>query len=106
MQDHDGLAELPRAKMTAPETTARNDPAWGGATAVAELSASPAKASSRSLPEAASSSTESVEAIPPRRPSTAILGGCFASVIFHFWLMAMLASLGIDLQHCSRRTGD
>jgi len=37
-----------------------------------------------------------VDEAPRRGPSTAILGGVFASVIFHFWLVAMLASLDIE----------
>src|SRR5580765_2762694 len=37
--------------------------------------------------------------IPAGKPATAALGGSFASVIFHLWLLAMLASLTLDQNH-------
>ena len=86
MRDHDGLAELPSG----------NDLYGSGATAVADPPALAAKANSRLLRETDAPPAVDIDAAPYWRPSTAVLGGCFASVIFHFWLLAMLSSLGVD----------
>src|SRR5258708_2538525 len=85
MPDDDGSAELPCS-----------DPDWGGTSATAMAEPPSATANPHWLPENKSSPAEIVDEVSRWRPSTAVLGGCFASVIFHFWLLAMLSSLGID----------
>src|SRR4029077_15504783 len=76
----------------------RGLPGWGsaGGTAVAEPASGPAESEPVADSQDALPSEEPVEESPCRRTSTAILGGVFASIIFHIWLVAMLASLDVE----------
>ncbi|HEY2252670.1 MAG TPA: vWA domain-containing protein, partial [Planctomycetaceae bacterium] len=87
-QDHERSAGLPRGGL----------PGWSGAggTAVAE----PGSGSIETDPPAVSEDAPQPEAqvAEPQRqhPSPALLAGVFASIIFHAWLLAMLASLDVE----------
>src|SRR5438034_22812 len=85
LRDHEASTGLPD----------RSDPG-AVATLVAEPPPAVAKTCSLLASENTSSPAVRVDAAPHWRPSTAILGGSFASAIFHLWLLAMLASLGIE----------
>lgn len=65
-----------------------------GSTAVVERPARLAGGPTGTLPGDSPAETESNPA--SRKPSAAALGGSFASVVFHLWLLAMLASLTLD----------